>query len=109
MTNILLISLKNCPYSEAAKQLLDNYKIKYKYILVNNIDSEKIKYKNKNINTFPQIYYFKKNKKKLIGGYDDLKFIIDIINDSKDINKILKKYNKWAKKDILRIIALFAL
>ncbi len=109
MTNILLISLKNCPYSEAAKQLLDNYKIKYKYILVNNIDSEKIKYKNKNINTFPQIYYLKKNKKKLIGGYDDLKFIIDIINDSKDINKILKKYNKWAKKDILRIIALFAL
>lgn len=109
MTKILLISLENCPYSEAAKEMLDNYKIKYKYILVNNIT--KIKYKTKEVKTFPQIYYLKRDEKHLIGGFDDLKFIIDIINDSydnpKNINKIVKKYKTWNRKDVLRLVTLF--
>lgn len=111
MNKILLISLENCPYSEAAKEMLDNYKIKYKYILVNNIT--KIEYKTKEKNTFPQIYYLNKDKKYLIGGFDDLKFIINTINESydnpKNINKIIKKYKKWNKKDVLRIITLFTI
>lgn len=109
MKNILLISLKYCPYSEAAKKLLDTYKIKYKYILVEQNDKEK--YKNNEINTFPQIYYLINNETRLIGGYTDLKYIIDTINESygnnKNINKIIKKYKKWNKKDVLRLVALF--
>ena len=109
MTEILLISLKNCPYSEAAKEMLDHYKIKYKYILVDNIT--KMEYKTDEINTFPQIYYLKKDKKHLIGGFDDLKFIIDTINESygdpKKINKIVKKYKTWNKKDVLRLVTIF--
>ena len=109
MTEILLINLKNCLYSKAAKEMLDHYKIKYKYILVDNIT--KMEYKTDKINTFPQIYYLKKDKKHLIGGYIELKFIMDIINESygdpKKINKIFKRYKKWNKKDVLRLVTLF--
>lgn len=110
MSELLLISLNQCGYSIAAKETLDNHKIKYKYKLI--YDNEKENYKTKEIRTFPQLYLIKKNDKKLIGGYDDIDFILKTINKSKynkkEINKLFKKYKDWKHKDVLRLITLFS-
>tara|TARA_B110001469_G_scaffold103311_1_gene101765 strand:- start:8 stop:340 length:333 start_codon:yes stop_codon:yes gene_type:complete len=100
-----LISLINCPYSNAAKEFLDKKNIKYKLI---NVDQKtKEKYKNKNINTFPQIYLYKNNKEILLGGYDD---IIEVhrniykIELNKSIKYLNQKFPNMSRKHILRII-----
>lgn len=100
-----LISLINCPYSNAAKEFLNKKDIKYKLIEVNQQNKEK--YKNKNISTFPQIYLYKNNNEILLGGYDD---IIDIhrnihkINLDKSVKYLNKKFKNMTRKNILRII-----
>jgi len=105
------IILKNCPFSEAAYALLNNYQhIKPDYIFINHTDKEK--YKTENINTFPQIYLKKNNSNgtQLIGGYTEIKNIFDIFYNNYD--KLLrenfkKKYNiKWSDKSLLRLIEL---
>ena len=107
-----VIVLENCPYSIAAVELLNNYKIQFDKIVVNR--EEKEKYKTDEISTFPQIYILNKSEKLLLGGYSDIEEIINIINQYKDLNKIKKKLNiKYIhkmnnNKIILRIIALFA-
>ncbi len=101
--------LKNCPYSEKAKQLLDLKNIKYNLINVDQKNKEL--YKNNLINTFPQIYLKKYNSKGsvLLGGFNDLFFISsNITNDLDSTVKILRsKNNNLSKKASLRLIELF--
>ena len=112
MKSILkVIVLENCPYSIAAVELLNNYKIKFNKIIVSR--EEKEKYKTEEISTFPQIYISNNSEQILLGGYSDIEEIVNIINQSKNLDKIKKKLNiKYSKnvdkKIILRIIELFA-
>jgi len=102
---IKIISLINCPYSEAAESFLKSKKIKSKIVKVNQGNKED--YKSKEISTFPQIYFINKKNHHLLGGYDD---IIDINNNIFKINidtslKYLNnKFPKLTHKNKLRII-----
>ena len=58
MYYLFIVVLENCGYSKAAVELLNNYKIKYKSIIIK--QEEKSKYITNEINTFPQIYLKKK-------------------------------------------------
>ena len=102
-----VIVLENCPYSIDAVELLNNYNIKFQKILVKQNNKEK--FKTNEISTFPQIYMINKNEKLLLGGYSDLEEIINIINKSKNLDKIKdelkEKYSN--NKIILRIIEIF--
>jgi glutaredoxin len=102
-----VIVLEHCPYSIAAVELLNNYNIKFQKILVKQNNKEK--FKTNEISTFPQIYMINKNEKLLLGGYSDLEEIINIINKSKNLDKIKdelkEKYSN--NKIILRIIEIF--
>jgi glutaredoxin len=106
-----VIVLENCPYSIAANELLTNYHIPFQKIIVN--QNNKAKYKNDLISTFPQIYILNKNKEILLGGYNDIEEIIDIINSSNNLDILKEKLNKkYAtkfndNKIILRIIQIF--
>ena len=109
-----VIILENCPYSIAAAEMLTNYNIKFKKILVN--QETKHKYKTQQISTFPQIYLINKDAENkhelLLGGYSNLEEIINIMNSSTKLetikNKLNKKYLLFDKKSILRIIEIFA-
>ena len=105
--------LKNCGYcSLALKILKNNMNKKVKLEIVNVNENDKDKYKTKEINTFPQIYLKKDNSKGsvLLGGYTDIKNIINKINfDLDESYKFIKKNNKnLSKKAILRIIEIFS-
>ena len=106
MYYLYIITLEDCPYSIAALKLLDSLNIKYKHLIVNRINKEK--YKTEEINTFPQIYLVKDDKKLLLGGYSDLKEFIDkFINQIYNKETFLKfqqKYKLWNKKLILRLL-----
>ncbi len=109
MTYILKsIVLKNCPYSNALIDILKNNNIKSNIITVTH--ENKDKYKTKYINTFPQLYLMKNNKEELlIGGYNDTKNILDIINNENELDNIKKKLNLIYpnnNKNILRLIKL---
>ena len=104
-----IISLNGCPYSRNAEILLKNTDHK----LTNINYSEKDKWINKNIKTFPQIYLKKEssNGNLLIGGFDDINSINNIIHkkDKNFIDKIeniSKLYPNIGRKTILRIIEL---
>jgi hypothetical protein len=110
MYTIYIYYIDFCLYSENALKKLKN--IKHKKFLVP--PDKKHLYTNKYINTFPQIYLKKDNSigSLLIGGYEDLDFIIDTLKKYKDLNKLSKilnkRYNnKWSKKAIFRLIELF--
>jgi glutaredoxin len=104
-----VIVLENCPYSMAAIELLNNNKIKFNKIIVNN--NTKHEYKTDKISTFPQIYMINNDEEILLGGYSDIEEIIDIINSSTKLNiikqKIKTKYSYINNKQILRIIEIF--
>ena len=106
---IKAIILENCPYSINAEKLLKQYKIQHDIVRVNH--SNKSKYKNDTINTFPQIYLKKLNypDNLLIGGYSDLKSLIDTFRNNKyddtTINDVVQKLN-LSKKLLLKIISL---
>lgn len=106
MYYLYIITLEDCPYSIAALKLLDSLNIEYKHLIVNRINKEK--YKTEEINTFPQIYLVKDDKKLLLGGYSDLKEFIDkFINQIYNKETFLKfqqKYKLWNKKLILRLL-----
>lgn len=106
MYYLYIITLKDCPYSIAALELLDSLNIKYKHRIVTQTNKEK--YKTKEIDTFPQIYLVKDGIKLLLGGYDKLKeFINKFINQKYNEENILKFHDNnklWNKKFILRLI-----
>jgi glutaredoxin len=106
MYYLYIITLEKCPYSIAAINLLNSLNIKYKHLKVNQKNKEK--YKTKEIDTFPQIYLVKDEKKLLLGGYSNLKEFIDIfINqeyNEKNILEFHNNYKLWNKKSILRLL-----
>ena len=107
-----IISLKGCPYSQEANNLVKD----------NNIDSDiniieysqKDNFKTDDISTFPQVYLTKRNSKgsALLGGYSELKEYFDIVNNNSNIDNIKKKITKnlgkenMSDKAILRLIEL---
>lgn len=112
MYYIKAIVLENCPYSIAASELLTKLKIPNEILNINY--DNKNKYKNENIDTFPQIYLVKKNSNGhlLLGGYDDLNNFIENYKSQKisdkNIELFMNKY-KWSKKATLRLIQLINL
>jgi glutaredoxin len=106
-----VIALENCLYSIAADELLTNYNIPFEKILVK--QNNKKKFKTPEISTFPQVYMINDKEQLLLGGYSDLEEIINIINSSKNLDKIKEKLgekysnNKYIPKIILRIIEIF--
>lgn len=82
--------LLECWYSEQAEAILrenPNNEI------INVTQYEKEIYKRKNdMNTFPQIFYVYEQQEYKIGGYNDLKYLIDLKDKCKKINE--NKYNK---------------
>jgi glutaredoxin len=106
MYYLYIITLESCPYSIAALELLDSLNIKYKQLKVT--DLNKKKYKTEEINTFPQIYLVKNNKKLLLGGYSDLNKFIDIFKNKKynkqNILNFENEYKLWNRKSILRLL-----
>jgi len=117
MYSLKAIVLQDCPYCE---QLINLFKTDLKYIKINYIkvnENNKQEYKNDIINTFPQIYLICKKpngelgkEPLLIGGYDDIKGIVNIIlsNNLDSIKKnIYNKYPSWSNKSRLRLIQLF--
>lgn len=109
MYYIDLYYLKNCTYSEKAKQLFDFKNVKYNIIKID--QSNKEKYKNNKIDTFPQIYLKKENSKGsvLLGGFDNINLISNSINTELDssVNSIRKINKNLSKKASLRLIELF--
>jgi glutaredoxin len=101
-----VIVLEKCPYSIAAVELLANYNIPFEKILVKQNNKEK--FKTQAISTFPQVYMFNDKDQILLGGYSDLEEIINIINSSKNLDKIKEKFeekysnNKYTPKNIQR-------
>ena len=108
MYYLFIVILEDCIYSTSVINLLDSFKIKYKHLKV--MQKDKDKFKTIEIDTFPQIY-LKKNKNNdslLLGGYNDLKYFIDLFikqkYNEKNIIKFQNKYIFWQKKPILRLI-----
>uniref|UniRef100_A0A6C0J7R6 Glutaredoxin domain-containing protein n=1 Tax=viral metagenome TaxID=1070528 RepID=A0A6C0J7R6_9ZZZZ len=64
-------SLKHCPYSISAVDVLERSGLRYKNIMVAQKDKSKYCKKHK-MNTFPQIFYKKDKKMYKIGGCSDL-------------------------------------
>ena len=114
MYYLQLISLQNCPYSEAANSLVKDNNIKHNLTIVNR--EEKDKFKTEYIDTFPQIYLKKKNSSGsvLLGGYDNLKEYYDSVKKNygkkdslENIKSVIKKSNiDISEKSILRLIEL---
>jgi glutaredoxin len=105
------IILENCPFSNAARELLtNNPEITTKFTIVNH--SNKENYKTSQIDTFPQIYLKKHNSNGslLIGGYTELKEVFNLFHKQKysndKINQFINNNNNWSRKSILRFIQL---
>ena len=109
-----VISLEGCPYSTAAETLLESKNINFKLTEVKY--NEREMHKNDEITTFPQIYLKKKNSsgKLLVGGYDKLNNLVDILNSSTNIETISDKFSHnlgetFNKKTVLRLIELLTI
>ena len=87
MDKIVIYSLNGCGYSRAAVNTLKENNIKHDIYHVDWDNKEDYKISN-NMNTFPQIFYQKKNGSRVkIGGNSDLDNLLDIINTTKANNK----------------------
>lgn len=104
------IVLEDCPYSNSAVELVQNYNIKD--VEINRIQRiNKDTYKTKLIETFPQIYLKRKNRKGslLLGGYTELKSFFDKFYKNGLNKKYIKEFvenNNWNNKATLRLIQL---
>jgi glutaredoxin len=105
------VVLEGCGYSNAALKLLEDNKINYKKISITRANMNN--YKNRTIDTFPQIYLKRENHNGsvLLGGYDDLKKFFDDfkynLNDNfEEKKKEFLKKNKFSEKAFLRLIQL---
>jgi glutaredoxin len=107
--SLLVILLKDCYYSNTAKNILKQYNIPHQVVLVE--QHEKDKFKSNLIDTFPQIY-LKKNKKGnlLLGGCDNLQHFINTFKNKKlensNIDIFIYQNPSWTKKTVLRLVEL---
>ena len=94
------IILEGCPYSMAAKELLRKNIKNHEIFMVTH--DNKSDYKNECIDTFPQIYLRKYNSEfsELVGGYEDLKKIYDVVKDGNSSKTIKKKVLKLLNGDM---------
>lgn len=94
------IILEGCPYSMAAKELLEENIKNHKIFIVTH--NNKNDYKNECIDTFPQIYLKKYNSEfnELVGGYEDLKKIYDVVKNGNSSKTIKKKVLKLLNGDM---------
>jgi len=107
MYYIHTVLLKDCPYSNSAKNLLDKYNIKYTNTIVNH--NNKDSFKIDTLQTFPQVFLKKQNNKGsvLLGGYSNLDELFVMFYKQKlDNNKLLLVQNKYnmSKKAVLRLV-----
>ena len=81
---IVIYVLEICPYCNNALSILDENKIKYNKIIVENTEKAKTYYKKQNkMNTFPQIFIqVNKDNYMKVGGSEELN---ELINYSKSI------------------------
>lgn len=80
MINLYVIN--GCPFCQKAELLLKSLKINVNKKVVK--ENEKFKYKKQNkMNTFPQIFLVKEKKKYKIGGFDELEYLISIVEIKK--------------------------
>ena len=89
---IKIYYLDNCPYSQGALKILDNYKIEHHKIESSNNKNDRKQF----YPTFPQIYW----NENLIGGYSE---ISDIINNLQHQNIPLME-NNWEKRQWLNFL-----
>lgn len=94
------IILDGCPYSMAAKELLEENIKRHEIFMVSH--SNKEDYKNECIETFPQIYLKKYNSdfSELIGGYDEFRKIYDTVKHAKSSKTIKSKVLKLLRGDM---------
>lgn len=93
---LYVVSKQGCPFSKAAENLLNEQNIKQ--VKIKSVDeSNKNKYKNDQINTFPQIYLRNNNNKLLIGGYNELTSTIDKLKDCNNIEDFIKEKSHFSK------------
>ena len=107
MYKIEIISLENCPFSEAAESLANS--INPTIIKIEDNSNKKLQYKNF-YPTFPQIYMINKKNRYLLGGYTEFKKINDLImNGSENLDDIIDelRFLKLSRKNKLRLINLF--
>lgn len=102
---IILYVLEDCPYCNRALSILDEYKLKYTKIIVENNETSKKIYKKQNkMRTFPQIFMqIEEDKFVKIGGCSELEESIDscqLIKSSNIAVDIIYKmyYNLFSKK-----------
>jgi len=83
---IVLYVLNGCPYCSRSLQLLKQYKIKHKEIIVEQEEKEHYKKQNR-MNTFPQIFMqIDTNNFMKIGGSSELEEIINQTNNIRNSN-----------------------
>ncbi len=112
MYSLKIIILKDCFYSDKLikiinKKHLNNIVTEYITVTFDNIN----KYKTDEIHTYPQVYMVRENKEGqlLVGGYDIMNQIINIINtyNYDTINtKLSTILPTWSDKAKLRLIQL---
>ena len=103
-----IYSLDGCYYSQSLEELLNNKKIKYNLNRVSLENKSKIKDKNK-MSTFPQVFLNSKNVNYKVGGFDNISYILDEINNKKNLDLIInniKFRTNLDKKRSLRLINL---
>jgi glutaredoxin len=101
---LVLYVLETCPYCNQALNVLNQNKIKYKSIVVENTEEAKRYYKKQNkMDTFPQIFIQESKDNFIkIGGYDNLMDLLNICSNIKNsdisINAVFHMYKLLYKK-----------
>jgi glutaredoxin-related protein len=110
MYYLFLVVLEHCPYSNISLEIVKKNNINFKSLKI--IQSEKEKYKTKEISTFPQIYLKKygRNDSLLLGGCSDLEYFLNTFKNKeyniKKVEEFQQKYSSWNKHSTLRLIEL---
>ena len=112
MDKIVIYSLNGCGFSKKAINTLKKNNITYEVFHIDWDNKNEYK-KNNNMNTFPQIFFQKKNSNRIkIGGSNDLDYLLNIINNTKKNKKydnmVITIKNKLSldKRTTLQIIEL---
>jgi glutaredoxin len=101
---LVLYVLETCPYCNQALNVLNQNKIKYKSIVVENTEEAKRYYKKQNkMDTFPQIFIQESKDNFIkIGGYDNLMDLLNICNNIRSseisMNAVLHMYKILYRK-----------